>query len=86
MAFDQKIDYIAQVEEILNLKGNQNLFTVSKVTAILPDLLDFAYRWSWIGKGLRLQPAQQACLTRFSFNMFSAVLGAETSLLYYIEF
>ena len=24
--------------------------------------MDFAYRWSSIGKGLRMQPAQQACL------------------------
>ena len=24
--------------------------------------VDFAYWWSCIGKGLRLQPAQQACL------------------------
>ena len=25
------------------------------------ELVDFAYWWSCIGKGLRLQPAQQAC-------------------------
>ena len=25
--------------------------------------VDFSYRWSFIGKGLRLEPVQQACLT-----------------------
>ena len=31
------------------------------------EAVDFAYWWSWIGKGLRLQPAQQACfLSAFS--------------------
>jgi hypothetical protein len=25
------------------------------------EWVDFAYWWSFIGKGLRLQPAQQAC-------------------------
>ena len=28
------------------------------------EAVDFAYCWSCIGKGLRLQPAQQACFTK----------------------
>ena len=31
------------------------------------ELVDFAYWWSFIGKGLRLQPAQQACFTENQF-------------------
>ena len=38
-----------------------------KITSLVQQLrhfsegVDFAYLWSSIGKGLRLQPAQQAC-------------------------
>ena len=30
----------------------------------LTERVDFAYWWSYFGKGLRLQPAQQACFYR----------------------
>ena len=46
----------------LNLDGHQNCITGSKSIAILMDGGDFAYWWSCIGEGLRLQPVQQDCL------------------------
>ena len=61
-AFSHKRDYVTIFLEILNLKGHPNCITGSKVTAILLN------GWIWpIGgassvRGLRLQPAQQACL------------------------
>jgi hypothetical protein len=48
-------DYGVVIKNFLNPEGHQNLISGSKVTAIL------AYWWSFIGKGLCLQPAQQAC-------------------------
>ena len=36
-------------------------------------LMDFAYWWSFIGKGLHLQPAQQACL--LCINTILKVVG-----------
>ena len=56
-----KIDYVQLVKTSLNPEGHQNYITGSKVIAILLDGGDFVYWWSCIGKGLRLQPAQQAC-------------------------
>ena len=49
----------------LNPKGHQKHITGSKVKPFLLYGGDFAYRWSCIGKGLRLQAAQQAY---FSLN------------------
>ena len=54
-AFSHKIEYIQLFKEIFNPEGHPNRFNSSKVTAI------FAKGWSCIGKGPRLQPAQQAC-------------------------
>ena len=34
------------------------------------EAVDFAYWWSCIGKGLRLQPAQQACFIVIYFSLF----------------
>ena len=51
-AFSHKIDYVT-------LEGHLNCITGSKVTAYL---VDFACWSSCIGKGLHLQPVQQACL------------------------
>ena len=48
------------MKSFLNHEGHQNPFSGSKVTAIFTEGGDFAYWWSFIGKGLRLQPAQQA--------------------------
>ena len=49
-----------QLFEILHIEGHTNRITGSRVTAILLNDLDFACWWGCIGKGLRLQPAQQA--------------------------
>ena len=57
-----KIDYIIVIKNFLNPKGHQNPISGSKDMAILLKGMDLAYWWSCIGKGLRLQPAQQACL------------------------
>ena len=60
-AFSHKIDYVTVFRENLNPEGHQNCITGSKVTAI------FLNGWIWpiggvlVVKGLRLQPAQQAC-------------------------
>ena len=54
-ASSHETNYINNFPEILNLGGHKNRCIGSKVTAILLN------RWSCIGKGLRLQPAQQAC-------------------------
>ena len=56
-----KIDYVIVVNNFLNPEGHQKPINGSKVTAILLK------EWIWpigeasAGKGLRLQPAQQAC-------------------------
>ena len=54
-------DYVTMFYEILNLEGHPNCITCLKVTVIFTEWVDFAYWWSCIGKGLRLQPAQHAC-------------------------
>ena len=58
VAFSNKIDY---VKEILNIKGHPNRFTGSKVTAILMNGWILPVGGASAMKGLRLQPAQQAC-------------------------
>ena len=53
------------IKNILNPEGHQNCMSGSEVTAILLKgcILPIAkYWWSCIRKGLRLRPAQQACL------------------------
>ena len=55
-----KTKYIDVLSEILNPEGHQNCCICSNVTAILLNG-QFAYWLSCIGKGLCLQPAQQAC-------------------------
>ena len=55
VAFRPKIDYVIIFLEILNSKGHPNRITGSKVTAIFVEWVDFAYKWSFIGKGLCLQ-------------------------------
>ena len=51
-AFSHKIYYVT--------RASKSLYWF-KSYGDLSELLDFAYWWSFIGKGLRLQPAQQAC-------------------------
>ena len=50
-----ELDIVIVIKNSLNPEGYQNLISGSKVTAIL--LKGFS-----AGEGLRLQPAQQACL------------------------
>ena len=49
------------IKIFLNPEGHQNPISGSEVTAILLKGFNLVYWWSCIGKGLRLQPAQQAC-------------------------
>ena len=65
-AFTHKIDYVTIFLEILNLKGQPNRITGSYCN--LSEWVDFAYWCSCIGKDLRLQPAQQACIFIFSLT------------------
>ena len=71
------MDYCQLENTSLNPKGHQNCITGSKVIAILMDGADFAYRWSCIGKGLRLQPAQQAGFQDVTL-IFRVQKGAKT--------
>ena len=70
-ASNHKINYLTQVWEILTLKGNLYRMIGSMVTATV----DIACWWSCIGKGLRLQPAQQACFYFFTPNKGESMSG-----------
>ena len=61
-AFSHKKNYITIFLKILNSEGHPNHMTGSKVTAYLLNgwILPIGGASAW--KGLRLQPAQQACL------------------------
>ena len=40
--------------------------------------VNFAHWWSFIGKGLRLQPAQQACFSlNYMYHMFSNLFDSQ---------
>ena len=56
-----KIVYIIVIKNFLNPKEHQNPISGSKSYGHFTEGVEFAYCWSCIGKGLRLQPAQQAC-------------------------
>ena len=56
-SFSHKIDHVPIFQEILNPEGHPN-----RITGDFAETMDFANWWSFIRKGLRLQPAQQACL------------------------
>ena len=82
-----KIDYVIVKKTFLNPEGHQNRIIGSKVTVILLKGFDFAYWWSCIWKGLRLQPAQQAVYNLKSylsaFGRGSAIkLGLKDCLIY----
>ena len=51
------------VKTFLNPEGHHNRIIGSKVTVILLKGFDFAFIWRCIGKGLPLQPTQQACFS-----------------------
>ena len=60
-ALSHKIDYVTILTEILNLEGQPNRITGSKVTTILLSGWILPIGGASAVKGLRLQPAQQAC-------------------------
>ena len=47
------------------------------------ELVDFAYWWSCIGKGLHLQPVQQACFTKVRY-LIDCSLSTNITLLTYL--
>ena len=52
--------YVTIFKDILNLEGHLNHYGF-KSYGNFAEWVDFAHWWSFIGKGLHLQPAQQAC-------------------------
>ena len=63
-AFSHKIDYVTFFLEILNLVGHSIHITGSKVKTVLLNWWILPIGGASAVKGLRLQPARQAC----SFN------------------
>ena len=66
-----KIDDVIVIENFLNPEGHPNLISGSKVTAIITEGLDFAYWWSFSGRGSALQPVQQACFKRLQIHKYT---------------
>ena len=60
-AFSRKIDNVTIFKEVLNRKVHPNCITGSKVTVILLNRWILPIGGASAVKGLRLQPAQQAC-------------------------
>ena len=58
-ASSHKTNYIDIFPEILNLEGRQKIYWF-KSYGDFAEWVDFAYWWSCIRKGLRMQPAQLA--------------------------
>ena len=54
---------------------HQNRPVGSKGYCIFAEWVDFAYWWSCIGKGLCLQPAQQACFEGGHKNILNITIG-----------
>ena len=60
-AFSHKIDYVTIFQEIVNPKSKSHYWF--KSYGNFAELVDFAHRWSFIGKGLHLQACnQQSCV------------------------
>ena len=78
-SFSYKIDYVALANDIISPEWHHNCIIGLKVMPILLKWMDFAYWWSFIGKGLSLQPAQQACLLHHLLSWFAQV-GLKNSL------
>ena len=66
-AFSHKMDYVTIFEEILNIKGHPNHITGSQVTKILLNGWILPIGGASAVKGLRLQPAKQACWSTFEY-------------------
>ena len=64
-AFSHKIDYVTIFLEIINPERHPNRITGSKVTAYLLNGWILPIGGASAGKGLRLQPEQQACFLAF---------------------
>ena len=60
-AFSHKMNDVTIWQEILNPEGHPNLIACSKVTVILLNEWILPIGGASAVKGLRLQPAQQAC-------------------------
>ena len=73
--FSHKIDYTTISWEIQNLEGHQNCITGSKVTAILLNVCILPIGGASALRGLRLQPAQQACFSSSRGSYFPALLN-----------
>ena len=69
LSVKKKIDYVTTFKKILNPEGHSNCITGSKVTAILLNGWILYICGASSGKGLHLQPAQQAC-----FNISQVIL------------
>ena len=61
-SFSYKINYDIVIKNFLNPKGHQNLISGSKVMAILLKGWILPVGGASALEGLRMQPAQQACL------------------------
>ena len=62
-AFSHKIDVVTDDSKSQRISKLQYWF---KSYGIFAEWVDFAHWWSFIGKGLCLQPAQQACFPSIS--------------------
>ena len=72
-AISHRIDYVTIFKEILNLERHPNRITGSKVTMILLNGWILPIGGALSVKGLRLQPAQQACLLLFTNDNYKQV-------------
>ena len=61
-ACSHKIDYVTIVLGDSKSRRVSKLHYWFKSYGDFAEWVDFAHWWRFIGKGLRLQPAQQACL------------------------
>ena len=73
-AFSHELDYVIG-KEIIHLEGHPNLNTGSEVTAILLNGWALPIGRASVVKGLRLQPAQQACLKLITSSLLLADPG-----------
>ena len=73
VASSHKINYVAPVSDILNIKVYQNCDIILKNCGDFAEWVSFAYWWSCIGKGLRLQSGQKACLVDYNVPHHSCV-------------
>ena len=73
-ASSQKTNYISIFPEILNPEGHQNRWFNS--CSDFAEWVHFAYWWSCIEKGLRLQPVQQACLLYCTLLYYTLLYSA----------